>query len=88
MICSIVVSTRDLLTWVQFMNSSLRSLHPAEAFFQGAHLVFPDALGCGSQAGSVGLREGLVAYIRELLLKAGCGSEEWRSLSEVGEFEL
>ena len=43
------VSTRDVLNWVRFLNSS-PSLSPSLAFFHGAHLVFVDALGCGGGA--------------------------------------
>ena len=85
--CSVVISTRDLLTWVQFMNSSLPTLTPVQAFCHGAHLVFLDALGCGAHASSLGLREGLLSCIRDKLGSC-CQPEEWEELSTAGEFVM
>ena len=82
-----MVSVRDLLTWVQFMNVTKTTLSPPEAFYQGAHLVFLDALGCGSQGVGSRLKEGLEGFIKEqLLLKDSCGRGKCAKLRRVGEF--
>ena len=41
------MSTRDVLVWVQFINTMYGSLPPHLLLQHGGHLVFLDALGCG-----------------------------------------
>ena len=40
-----MVSVRDLLAWVKFMNTCHPKLDAVACFYHGAHLVFLDALG-------------------------------------------
>ena len=81
---SIVVSVRDVLTWVEFMNTTESRLNPAQGFYHGAHLVFLDALGCGSSLGGPDMKESSARHIRTLMDK--CGEEGLESMAEVGVF--
>ncbi|ODV67088.1 midasin [Hyphopichia burtonii NRRL Y-1933] len=45
-----VISLRDILAWVEFINSCISKVAPAEAFLHGAALVFIDALGTNNTA--------------------------------------
>ncbi|XP_030747857.1 midasin-like isoform X2 [Sitophilus oryzae] len=42
------VSIRDILTWVNFINTVSQKISPLEAYFHGAYLVFLDSLGSGT----------------------------------------
>lgn len=45
-----VISLRDILAWVDFINSCLDSLSDNAAFYHGASMVFIDALGTNNTA--------------------------------------
>ena len=82
---------RDLLSWVQFMNTTSPPLPPAEALYHGAHLACLDRLGCGGQ-GSGADRDGAVAaaeaFLQDILLQHGCevaGPASWCSADIVSD---
>ena len=82
---SMVISVRDILTWIQFINITYSSLSLFQSFCHGAHLVFLDALGCGSSSfrGS----EGKVLasnHMRALLKSHGIDYNE--DIGPIGEF--
>ena len=59
-----IITTRDILSWVRFVNSSSPTLSPSLAFYHGAHLVFVDGLGCGGGGDRVQrLREACYEYL-------------------------
>lgn len=45
-----IISLRDILSWVQFINSSVGLVHPAAALLHGASMVFIDSLGTNNTA--------------------------------------
>lgn len=45
-----VISLRDILAWVQFINSCIDKMSPEEALVHGAAMVFIDALGTNNTA--------------------------------------
>ena len=49
------------------MNKTQDCLTPAQAFYHGAHLVFVDALGCGSSLGAASMKQDAVDYLVSLL---------------------
>ena len=79
---SVLISVRDILTWVQFMNitTTLPSwpLTPAQSFLHGAHLVFLDALGSGAAVGGREMKVTAGAQLRVILERHGvtCGDVE------------
>ena len=74
--------------WVQFMNATASSLTPAQSFIHGAHLVFLDALGCGSamSAATNGkqVKKAACQHVRAVLEKHSVGSDE--NVESLGEF--
>lgn len=89
-----VLSVRDVLTWVQFLNVTTSPSHQAppltpplslpKAFLNGAHLVFLDALGSGAAVGGADMREAACGKLREIL--EGRGVQLGSSVGEVGRF--
>ena len=68
---SSVISVRDLLTWVNFMNMLTPQLTPEEAFYHGAHLVFLDAMGCGNTGDRVKIKTEAMQFLMWLMEKHG-----------------
>ncbi|XP_064402600.1 midasin-like isoform X2 [Halichondria panicea] len=68
----VAVSVRDLLTWVTFMNKTSGYLSPPQGFYHGAHLVFVDALGCGSSLGAADLKKDALDYLLSILQQWSC----------------
>ncbi|GES99488.1 midasin [Rhizophagus clarus] len=48
-----IISLRDILSWVLFMNSTVEQLGPHESFINGGSLVFLDGLGSNAASGSL-----------------------------------
>ncbi|RIA85786.1 P-loop containing nucleoside triphosphate hydrolase protein [Glomus cerebriforme] len=48
-----IISLRDILSWVLFMNSTVEQLGPHESFIHGGSLVFLDGLGSNAASGSL-----------------------------------
>ncbi|GBC28203.2 uncharacterized protein OCT59_003902 [Rhizophagus irregularis] len=48
-----IISLRDILSWVSFMNSTVEQLGPHESFVNGGSLVFLDGLGSNGASGSL-----------------------------------
>ncbi len=71
-LCRVAVSVRDLLTWVTFMNKTSGYLSPPQGFYHGAHLVFVDALGCGSSLGAADLKKDALDYLLSILQQWSC----------------
>ena len=65
--CSSVISIRDLLAWVNFMNTLTPQLTPEEAFYHGAHLVFLDAMGCGSTGDGGKMKSEAIQFLMRLM---------------------
>lgn len=68
---SSVISVRDLLTWVNFMNMLTPQLTPEEAFYHGAHLVFLDAMGCGNTGDGVTMKTEAIQFLMRLMERHG-----------------
>jgi len=91
---SVLVSVRDVLTWVRFMNHTSSSLTEAQSFVHGAYLVFLDSLGCGGSAIAIGggatLKKAASAYVSSLLERGGAdckgGEAGGDGVDDLGEF--
>ena len=84
----VLVSVRDVLMWVRFMNATVSSLTPVQSFIHGAHLVFLDALGCGSAMSAAAsgkqVKETACQHMRAVLEKHLAGSDD--DVECLGEF--
>ncbi len=58
------------------MNKTSGYLSPAQGFYHGAHLVFVDALGCGSSIGALQLKKDALVYLLSLLQQWRCCMNE------------
>ncbi|XP_028119149.1 midasin-like [Camellia sinensis] len=72
-----MLTVRDLLSWIAFINATEGNLQPADAFLQGAFLVLLDGLSLGtgilkSDAGE--LRERCLSFLLEQLKMANSTS--------------
>lgn len=54
-----ILSVRDLLTWIQFINAAVADMGALLAYFHGAHVAFIDGIGLG-----VGLSEEAAEALR------------------------
>lgn len=79
-----IISVRDVLTWVQFMNTTSSSLSPTQSFIHGAHLVFLDALGCGGAVGGAEVKAAASSQMRAILESHGVDCNE--EIGSVGGF--
>ena len=79
-----VVSIRDLLSWVQFINTlcspseTEHTLSPEEAYIHGACLVFIDAIGFGNTAQA---NSNDIISIRKKFLSYLCSQFGWENFS-------
>lgn len=72
-----VLSVRDVLTWVQFMNTTSSSLSAIQSFIHGAYLVFLDSLGCGAAPSHGAETKAAAAHqMRDVLQRHGLESCE------------
>ncbi|KAG7670517.1 hypothetical protein KSW81_003079 [Nannochloris sp. 'desiccata'] len=61
-----VLSVRDLLTWIEFVNSTAQLVNPYIAFAHGAHVAFLDGIGLGvglSEEASITLRSRCMRFL-------------------------
>jgi midasin len=61
-----VLSVRDLLTWIEFVNSTAQLVNPYTAFAHGAHVAFLDGIGLGvglSEEASITLRSRCMQFL-------------------------
>ena len=61
-----VLSVRDLLTWIEFINSTASVLHSFVAYVHGAHVAFLDGIGLGvglSEDASISLRARCIRFL-------------------------
>lgn len=66
-----VISLRDILAWVEFINSCASKIDGQTALINGALMVFIDGLGTNNTAYLAENEEKLFEYKRECLLKLG-----------------
>lgn len=64
-----VISLRDILAWVEFLNSCEKSIAPEAALLHGASMVFIDALGTNNTAYLAENEETLAQHKRECFSK-------------------
>lgn len=64
-----VISLRDILAWVEFLNSCEQSMDGPTALMNGASMVFIDALGTNNTAHLAESEEGLMEFKRECVCK-------------------
>ena len=61
-----VLSVRDLLTWIEFINSTTATVGPFVAYAHGAHVAFLDGIGLGvglSEDASIALRSRCMHFL-------------------------
>jgi midasin len=61
-----VLSVRDLLTWIEFVNCTAHLVNPYIAFAHGAHVAFLDGIGLGvglSEEASITLRSRCMQFL-------------------------
>ena len=79
---------RDILTWVQFINTTTSCSSPLssrQSFLHGAHLVFLDALGSAAGVGGADMKMVADRELRDILRASGLGCEE-EDGSDVQDF--
>ncbi|KAG0022720.1 AAA ATPase midasin [Entomortierella chlamydospora] len=84
----VVVSLRDILAWVRFMNALMDKgqLTPEEAFVHGGSLVLLDGLGSNASAGGASLTGNLLKEFRLRSLATLSKNEEILRLGEAAVF--
>ena len=66
----LVISTRDLMSWILFFNRTVaeRTLSPAQAFYHGACLVFMDSLQTDSKLHAA-FQQAMMEELKSILLR-------------------
>ncbi|KAG0373871.1 AAA ATPase midasin [Mortierella sp. AD032] len=84
----VVVSLRDILAWVRFMNELMAKgqLNPEEAFVHGGSLVLLDGLGSNASAGGATLSGDLLKEFRLRSLAALSKNDDVVRLGEASVF--
>ncbi|KAF9194234.1 AAA ATPase midasin [Haplosporangium sp. Z 11] len=84
----VVVSLRDILAWVRFMNALMTKgqLSPEEAFVHGGSLVLLDGLGSNASAGGASLTGDLLKEFRLRSLAALSKNDDVVRLGEAAVF--